>query len=372
MLTFHDEASPTEVRLDVGESPVVGRSAGADGLNGNGAHANGNGAHPAAPAGDLKPLPIDADETKYIQQARAVSVVSIIFTGILGVISVYRGLADNVVALLGLGFEFLMDVMSSVLVIWRFKTAKPRDQRTKDDGLELKMKRDRRREANAVRLIGLLFLILAGFLMAKGLSKFAEELKGRGPVTQEELDAEASDDMMMQPVAAIGCTVLAVWKSWVAKHLQSPIMRKDAFCTWLGAGLSVVAVLAGVFEELGLGLADPIAAVLVGIVLTREGYHSLIESNEAFEVLAEEKVALSCEEAAKMMQARHNSELDRAVSTATAKADSRLAAAEAAKREEAERTKAAKDELERELDAVKAALNAARQQLDPPDRAQLG
>ena len=50
-------------------------------------------------------------------------------------------------------------------------------------------------------------------------------------------------------------------------------------------------------------------------MLTREGYHSLIESNEAFEVLAEEKVALSCEEAAKMMQARHNSEIDRAVST---------------------------------------------------------
>ena len=49
-----------------------------------------------------------------------------------------------------------------------------------------------------------------------------------------------------------------------------------------------------------------------------------------------------------------------------------MAAAEAAKREEAERAKAAKDELERELDAVKAALHAARQQLDPPDRAQLG
>ena len=85
---------------------------------------------------------------------------------------------------------------------------------------------------------------------------------------------------MMQPVAAIGCTLLAVWKSWVAKNLQSPIMRKDAFCTWLGAGLSVVAVLAGVFEELGLGLADPIAAVLVGIV--RTGVHSNSKLEQIF------------------------------------------------------------------------------------------
>ena len=36
---------------------------------------------------------------------------------------------------------------------------------------------DRSRIRHEVRLIGLLFLILAGFLMAKGLSKFAEELK---------------------------------------------------------------------------------------------------------------------------------------------------------------------------------------------------
>ena len=101
--------------------------------------------------------------------------------------------------------------------------------------------------------------------------------------------SQASDDMMMQPVAAIGCTVLAVWKSWVAKHLQSPIMRKDAFCTWLGAGLSVVAVLAGVFEELGLGLADPIAAVLVGIV--RTGVHS---NSKLERILSNFQLFLNC------------------------------------------------------------------------------
>ena len=153
------------------------------------------------------------------------------------------GFHDGVVALLGLGFEFLMDTLSSILVLWRFKPAKKRRFAHAEDAEKKKKERDARRENNAVRIMGVVFLVLALYLAVKSVTKLAREEVEE--IEIEVLHTEAVDTMVLSLAAGVGCISLAMWKTWVARGLGSSILLKDAICTWLGSrrALALIATL---------------------------------------------------------------------------------------------------------------------------------
>ena len=103
-----------------------------------------------------------------VTNARLVSYLSIFFCAIFAVMSFVIAYTDFAVALFGLGCEFLLDGISSILVIWRFKPGKTRLLPSEDAAAQHEAARTARRERNASFAIGVTFIFGAALLLVSG------------------------------------------------------------------------------------------------------------------------------------------------------------------------------------------------------------
>jgi divalent metal cation (Fe/Co/Zn/Cd) transporter len=196
------------------------------------------------------------------------------FTGLIGFGAVVVGFLYNVVALLGLGFESLLDMLSSILVLWRFKKAKTRAFGTMEEAEAKKVSRDRVRESNSLKFMAATFAILGLVLVFKGMHKlFAEHT-----VEGAELEIGAETTLILSWPAAVGFAALAVEKYRLATELESAVVMKDCMCTVGSTVLAAVTGVAGIIEDFGFASADPVAAVLVGVFMLVEAARAVKES----------------------------------------------------------------------------------------------
>jgi divalent metal cation (Fe/Co/Zn/Cd) transporter len=156
-------------------------------------------------------------------------------------------------ALLGFGGDSAVELISAVVVFWRF--------RSRSDSSE-------KEEKIAARVAGVLLFVVAGFvILSSGLSLVGYR-EARPSLT----------GIILLIAAAIGMPWLANQKRKLAAQIASPSLWADAAESALCGYLSLIA-LAGLLANaiFHAHWADPIAALALVPLIAKEGLHAIGE-----------------------------------------------------------------------------------------------
>lgn len=161
------------------------------------------------------------------------------------VVAITAGSMASSTALIGFGLDSAIEVTSAATVAWQFSGPDPRA-----------------RERAALRVIGLSFFALAGYLTVESISALAGTVEARPSTVGIAL---AAVSLLVMPV-------LSVAQRRAGRELGSTSAVADAkqtlLCTYLSAVLLIGLLLN---DRLGLSWADPLAALVIAGVAANEG-----------------------------------------------------------------------------------------------------
>jgi divalent metal cation (Fe/Co/Zn/Cd) transporter len=191
---------------------------------------------------------------RYLRRALQLSVLSIAWSAGVGSFAVYSALASGSLSLLGFGADAVIDAAASVALVWRF-LVESRDP-----------ERASRVERTAERAVGVALVAVAAYLALASVRSIAA---GAHP------DASASAVALLV-ASIVVLPPLAIAKRRVAVSLSSGALRADSFLTAVAALLAAISLasLAAV-RWFGFWWADAAAALIVAVVVVREGWSSL-------------------------------------------------------------------------------------------------
>jgi divalent metal cation (Fe/Co/Zn/Cd) transporter len=189
-----------------------------------------------------------------LRRALQLSVLSIVLAGLAGTTAVVVGLSSGSLSLLGFGFDAAVDSAASVALVWRFRIEAREPHRAE------------RVETIAEAVVGTVLLVLAAYL---GISAVRALIDNAHP--------EASlvgTGLLVFSVAVL--PPLAYAKYRTARALHSGALRADSILTAIAALLALIS-LGGLLltQALGLTWADAAGALLVVVILVREGWSSI-------------------------------------------------------------------------------------------------
>ena len=189
-----------------------------------------------------------------LRRALTISYASVAWSVAAGSFSVYAGLRAGSTALLGTGTDLLADLISSVVLVWRFR-------------LELHGGRPGHEvEARAHVVAALALMAVAAGVAASASVRLAS---GHG----------ASPDAIGIATAAASLAVLpllAVAKRRIAAAVPSPALRTDAAITLVGAGTAALSLIGLLLTEtLDWTAADPAAALAIAALAAWTGVREL-------------------------------------------------------------------------------------------------
>ena len=190
------------------------------------------------------------DVKAHTTAARRLEYLSIAWTALEALGGIALGVTSGSVALLGFGGDSIVEVASSLLLLWRLSDH--------EKGSE--------REKTALRGVGVCFLALAGVVIFESVRNL--------------ISREAAQATFWSIGYAIACLVvmplLARAKRRAGRQLQSEAMRADAkqsdLCAYLSAIL-LVGLTANHF--FGWWWADPVAALIMVPIILKEGWEAL-------------------------------------------------------------------------------------------------
>lgn len=161
------------------------------------------------------------------------------------VVAVGAGIVASSIALIGFGFDSSIESFAAVAVLW-----------------QLRGPHDEERKERALKLIGVSFFLLAGYVIFES---------SRDLVTSAQPES-STVGIVVASVSIIVMPVLAFAKRRVADRLGSQVLRADAaetfLCSWLSAILLVGLALNA---TVGWWWADPVAALGIAGLAVREG-----------------------------------------------------------------------------------------------------
>jgi divalent metal cation (Fe/Co/Zn/Cd) transporter len=190
------------------------------------------------------------------KRASLLAQITIFYNLIEGLVSVFFGVADETLSLLGFGIDSFVEVLSGI-GIWNMVR---RIQYNLDAPPDLFEKR-------ALQITGTAFYLLAaGLFVTAGINIY----QGHRPVT-------TFWGIVIALISIFTMWALIHFKIKVGRQLNSDAILEDANCTKACLYLSLILLLASVgYEITGIGGIDSIGAVLIAIFSFREG-------REAFE-----------------------------------------------------------------------------------------
>ena len=191
---------------------------------------------------------------RHLQHALWLSVFSIAWSAGVGSFAVYSALASGSLSLLGFGADAVIDAAASIALVWRF-LVESRDP-----------ERAGRVERAAEQVVGLALVALAIYLALASIGSIAA---GAHPDT-------SSSAVALLLVSIVVLSPLAIAKRRVAASLGSGALRADSILTAVAALLAAISLasLAAV-QAFGFWWADAAAALIVAVVVVREGWSSL-------------------------------------------------------------------------------------------------
>lgn len=157
-------------------------------------------------------------------------------------------------SLLGFGFDAAIDSAASVALVWRFSIEARQPHRAE------------RVETIAQAIVGTVLLVFAAYL---GFSA------ARALMERAHPEATLVGTALLL-ISLVVLPPLALAKYRTARTLPSGALRADSILTGIAAMLALVSLVSlGLMETLGLTWADAAGALVVTVILIREGWGSL-------------------------------------------------------------------------------------------------
>ncbi len=167
------------------------------------------------------------------------------------IVAIIAGILAQSIALIAFGLDSVVEVISGLALLWRFK-----QQRLGEDRADLR----------AVRIVGITFFLLSAYA---GVEAARDLYFHHAPET-------SVPGMILAGASLIVMPVLAIAKRRLARSLNSRALFADSmetlFCSYFSATL-----LAGLALNAWLGWwwADPVAALVIAVLMIREGFEAL-------------------------------------------------------------------------------------------------
>jgi divalent metal cation (Fe/Co/Zn/Cd) transporter len=172
-----------------------------------------------------------------------------------GAAAVATAVVAHSLSLIGFGVNAVVDSSVSALLVWRFT-----------DEAAGRSRRADRVEHVALRVAGAAFTIIAVYLLVQGVRSLALM---KHP--------ENSLFGILEALAALAVLpLLAISKYRLSRQLHSSALRADSLLSASGVVLAAAALASlSLYRALGWWWADPVAAILIAVVLAQQGVRSL-------------------------------------------------------------------------------------------------
>jgi divalent metal cation (Fe/Co/Zn/Cd) transporter len=188
-----------------------------------------------------------------IRRGKLLEYATIGYNSLEGIIAIAAGLLAGSVALVGFGFDSVIEVISGATLLWRLYA-------------DVDEHRRERVEQRALRIVGWSFLLLAAYVLFDA---------GKALIRREPPD-ESIIGIVLAAVSLVVMPLLVRAKRRVARAIGSKALEADAtqtaICTWLSAIL-----LGGLLLNAlaGWWWADPVAALVMIPIIVREGLEGI-------------------------------------------------------------------------------------------------
>ena len=194
---------------------------------------------------------INRDEL--IKRGRYLEYFTIGYNSLEGLIAVGAGLIVGSIALVGFGFDSLIEVTSGAVLLWRLHA-------------DIDEERRERVEAISLRTVGICFVVLAIYVSYDSVKS----------LIKREAPQESIVGIVLAAVSLIIMPLLVRAKRKVARGINSGALMADSKQTELCTYLSAI-LLGGLLLNalLGWWWADPIAALVMVPIIVKEGIEGL-------------------------------------------------------------------------------------------------
>ena len=188
-----------------------------------------------------------------VRRGRYLEYFTIGYNSLEGLIAVLAGLVAGSIALVGFGFDSLIEVTSGSILLWRLHA-------------DVDEERRERVEANSLRIVGVCFVVLAVYVTYDS---------GKSLVKREAPE-ESLVGIILAAVSLVIMPLLVRAKRKVARAINSGALMADSkqteLCTYLSAILLGGLLLNAFF---GWWWADPVAALIMVPIIVKEGVEAL-------------------------------------------------------------------------------------------------
>jgi divalent metal cation (Fe/Co/Zn/Cd) transporter len=196
-----------------------------------------------------RPIPNDPVRAALVRRGLRLNYIGIGYNVLEAFVAVGVGLVAGSVALLGFGFDSVIEVTASGAAQWRLRS-------------DLDPHRRERVERLTARIIGWSFLALALYVTLDSVNA----------LVRRDAPERSVAGLVLLALSAAVMPVLARAKRRVARALASGALEADAMQTSLCAYLSIIALAGvGLNAVAGWWWADPVAALAMVPIIVKEG-----------------------------------------------------------------------------------------------------
>ena len=194
-----------------------------------------------------------SERSKLVTKGRRLEYFTIAYNSLEGLAALVAGLMAGSIALVGFGFDSLIEVTSGTALLWRLH-------------MDADESRRERVEAITQRIIGVLFLLLALYVSYDSIKS----------LIWREHPHESIPGIVLAIASVIIMPLLVRAKRKVARGINSGALMADSKQTELCTYLSAI-LLAGLLLNAFLGWwwADPVAALIMVPIIVKEGIEGL-------------------------------------------------------------------------------------------------
>jgi divalent metal cation (Fe/Co/Zn/Cd) transporter len=188
-----------------------------------------------------------------VKRGRHLEYFTIGYNSLEGLIAVAAGLIAGSIALVGFGFDSLIEVTSGAVLLWRLHADVDEARRARIESISL-------------RIVGICFLVLAIYVTSDSVKS----------LVRREAPQESIVGIVLAAVSLIIMPLLVRAKRKVARGINSGALMADSKQTELCTYLSAI-LLGGLLLNplLGWWWADPVAAIVMVPIIVREGIEAL-------------------------------------------------------------------------------------------------
>jgi divalent metal cation (Fe/Co/Zn/Cd) transporter len=173
------------------------------------------------------------------------------------IIAIAAGLIARSIALVGFGFDSVVECLSGAVLVWRLQTDADAGRRERIEQISLK-------------LVGVSFVVLAAYVAYEAITT----------LISRKAPEHSLPGILLAGASLIVMPLLARAKRNVAKGIGSAAMHADSRQTDICAYLSAI-LLGGLLLNAALGWwwADPTAALIMVPIIAKEGVDALRGKN---------------------------------------------------------------------------------------------